>query len=217
MTLEQLLVQTQLLSPIQLAVAQRDAQMRHKRLAPTLIDLGLVDEKHFAEWMAQVTRLPVIDPLPDDAVSSLQRRLPRAIAREYEVVPLRMEGDELTIATINPFDSAAVDVLRTATGLKIRSVIARYGDLIRLLERFYPEDAVDPTILPAMAFGDESPGVSTQMIHAPAPAPAPAPASQLDRIESQLAALTAQIDRLQKRIDAIDERLHRVVASDDRR
>jgi hypothetical protein len=208
MTLEQLLVQTQLLSPLQLAVAQRDAQMRHKRLAPTLIDLGLVDEKHFAEWMAQVTRLPVVDPIPEDAVASLQRRLPRAIAREYEVVPLRMEGDELTIATINPFETAALDVLRTATGLKIRTVIARYGDLIRLLERFYPEDAVDPTILPPMAFGDESPGVSTVVIHA---APPVAPPSQLDRIEGQLSALMDQIDRLQKRIDAIDDVLHRVV------
>lgn len=202
MTLEQLLVQTQLLSPMQLAVAQRDAQLRHRRLAPTLIDLGMIDEKRFADWMVEVTHLPLVDPLPDADVVALQRRVPRALAREYEVVPLRLTGQELTVATINPLESAALSVLHTTTGLQIRAVVARYGELMRLVTKCYPEDEVEPTMLPLPLFtrpvGDESPGISTQIVHAVTPE------TQLDRIEKRL-------DRLEERINAIDALIARVI------
>ena len=203
MTLEQLLVQTSLISPVQLAVAQRDAQLRRRRLAPTLIDLGLVDEKRFAEWMSGVTHLPVVDPLPEADVMSLQRRLPRALAREYEVVPVKLAGDELTVATINPLESAALNVLHTTTGLRIRPVIARYGDLMRLVARCYPEDEVEPTMLPVFTqpIGDESPGMATAIVRPVEPQ------TQLDRIEKRL-------DRLEERLNAIDALIQRVLGSE---
>lgn len=147
-TLEELLVQTRVLSPSQLAVAQRDAQMRHKRLAQTIIDLGMMDDRRFAQWMARVTGLPLVEPLPEDAVYQLEHRLPRAIAREYQVVPVSLSKDTITVATINPLDGDCLEVLRTTTGLNIRAVVAVYGPLMQLVAKYYPEDDVEPTILP---------------------------------------------------------------------
>ena len=207
-TLEELLVSTRLLSSVQVAVAQRDAEVSHKRLAATILDLGLVDEIRFAEWMSKASGSPLVHPIADDAVQGLERRVPRGIAREFEFVPVEMRADELTVATVNPLDTTALEILRTATRLRVRPVVARQSELSRLLEKFYPEDDMEQTILPAgfdMSGGDESPGLSTQMI-----APGPAE-TQLDRIERQLSQLTAQIDSIQKRIDAIDAALGRVV------
>ena len=61
-SLEELLVQTKLISPPQLAVAEHDAKTRRKRLAPALIDLGFVSDRRLAEWMAEQTKLPIVDP-----------------------------------------------------------------------------------------------------------------------------------------------------------
>jgi hypothetical protein len=206
-TFEELLVSTRLLSPVQIAVAHRDAELSHRRLASTILDLGLVDEVLFAQWMSQHSGSPLMHPVVDDAVQALERRVPRGIAREFEIVPVEMRADELTVATVNPLDTIALDILRTATRLRVRAVVARQSEVTRLLQKFYPEDDMEQTILPAGfgQSGDDSPGMSTQMITPRTPE------TQLDRIERHLAALTAQIDRIEKRIDAIDAALGRVV------
>jgi len=227
-TLEELIVQTGLVSPTQLAVAQRDAAYRHRRLAPTLIDLGLIDEKRFAEWMAQTTRIPILHSIPSEVVHALERRLPRAIAREYEVVPVALSGDELTVATINPLDEGFIEVLRTTTGMRIRPVIAIYSDLMQQVTRFYPEDDAEATMLPApqgmypsatveATDADDSPG-STRIITPRTgdetlafPRMPPNAGTQLDRIEQQLQSLTSLVEALKKRLDAIEAAMTRVL------
>src|SRR5215208_4468088 len=125
-SLEELLVQTKLISPPQLAVAQRDAAIRSKPLAQTIIDLGFVSDRKFAEWVAEQTRLPIVDPLRTDVISEFEANVPPEVARQYEVVALDVNADEMTIATVNPLDRGCVDAVQAATGMKIRPVIAIY-------------------------------------------------------------------------------------------
>ncbi len=146
-TLEQLLVQTRVLSPTQVAVAQRDAAMRNKRLAAAVVDLGLVDERRFAEWIAKVTQLPIVDPIPAGAVAQLQHRIAPAVARDFQIVPVAIERDSITIAMMNPLDQACLDAVRTMTGLSVRPVIALYSAVLEVLNRTYPEQNADSTML----------------------------------------------------------------------
>lgn len=219
-TLEHLLVETRTLSPMQIAVAQRDAEVRRKRLAPTLIDLGLMNEARFAEWMAKTTSFPLVDPLPSERAAGLASRVPAALAREYEVVPVEIDADELIVATIDPLDRRALDALHIATGMKIRPVVARYGDLVQLLDKLYPggQSEAPPfefgseTLLFAhrqpFAVGDESPGSRTQIF---TPRPDVAEPSQLDRIEGQLQSLAKAVEKLERKLEAIDAVLSRVL------
>src|SRR5687768_13682170 len=133
-TLEHHLVASRLLSPVQISVAQRDAEIRRRKLAATLIDLGLVDEERFAAWMTEVTGLRLLHPLPEDAIAALIDRVPAILAREQEALPVGADGDELTVAMINPLDAVAIDRFNSATGMKIRPVVARYSELTRLLD-----------------------------------------------------------------------------------
>jgi Type II secretion system (T2SS), protein E, N-terminal domain len=219
-TLEHLLVETRTLSPMQIAVAQRDAEVRKKRLAPTLIDLGLMTEARFAEWMAKTTSFPLVDPLPSEGATELASRIPAALAREYEVIPIETDADELIVATIDPLDRRALDALHIATGMKIRPVVARYGALVQLLDRLYPRGESDAppfefgseTLLFAhrqpFAVGDESPGSRTQIF---TPRPDVTEPSQLDRIEEKLEALGHTVRMLERKLDAIDAVLSRVL------
>ncbi len=238
-SLEQLITATRFLPPHKLAVALHDAETRHKRLAPTIIDLGLVDERRFASWMAEVTGLPLLDPIPEAAVRQLQQRLPGALAREYEVIPVGLSSSVLTIATINPLESGCLEALRQTSGMEVRPVIALYGALLGLLTHYYPEDPFEPTTLsrahapePARPFvnmssdtllldpgrgeqaqADQSaPGLSTSVI-------TPRPGlphdrggdSQLDRVEKGLASLTRTVESLNRRLDAMQAAQDRVV------
>lgn len=214
--LEKLLVQTQLVSPALLAIAQRDAKMRGTRLGPALIDLGLVEEDRFAEWVASLAGTSVLQPVPAADVERLHQRVPRSVAREFEVVPVSVEGEVLTVAMLNPLDSACLDVLRTSTGLKIHPMAALHSELTALVTAHYPEDAADPTILPGNATvniaesepGDKSPGSNTishvNRISSAAPAPQP------ETIEERVSRLVSSMEALQKRVDAVELLLENV-------
>ena len=225
---------------MQIAIAKRDAEMRHKRLAPTLIDLGLIDERRFATWISDITAVPLVDPLPDDTVFALERRLPRAIAGELQVVPIRLEGDRLTVAMIDPTDDETTEVLRKTTGLDIRPAVGRYEELMRLVRRFYPEDDAEPTILPGplpmdastetetapfevgsqtlvnsharpFILGDESPGSVTHIFTPRPDIASDASSSQLDRIERRLDSLERALQSLDSRLEAIEASIARVL------
>src|SRR5512142_2509624 len=149
-SLEELLVSTNLLSPPQLAAAQRDAEQRRRPLAQTLIDLGLVDDRRFADWMAGVTKLPLVDPLSPEVIHEVERYISRAVAREYEVLPIDVDADEMTVAMVNPLDTTCLSVLHTTTGMKIHPVVGIHGQVKSLVDRFYPADepatgAFDPS------------------------------------------------------------------------
>lgn len=215
--LETLLIGTQLLSAAQLATAKQEAEVRHRRLASTIVELGLIGERRFAEWMSQMTSIPIVDPIPAATVEPLVRRVPRAIAREYEVLPLHTDGSTLTVATINPIDPGCMEVLHATTAMNIRPLIAVHGEVMELLRRFYPEDSGDPTTMPppfdpsdtmvAMR-PDASPGSTTRAV---AP-PAPKPDSQLDRIERAVGELRKLVVAVQERMDAIDETLEHILS-----
>jgi hypothetical protein len=230
-TLEELLIQTQMISPPQLAVAQRDAGIRNRGLAQTLIELGFVTDRKFAEWMANAAKLPLVDAISPDVVSDLERYIPRAVAREYEVIPIDAEADEMTVVMVNPLDRNAVSAISDATGMKIHPVVGVYSNLRELVDRFYPEKTFDPSATIAAPMPDKDPfdvGTDTLLRHsrevlfqkddslgsetrigprttAPPEAIPSAPPEQL--AESQLDRIERQVGELLRTIEALRRRI----------
>ena len=204
-TLEQLLIDTRVLSSAQITTAQRDANIRHKRLAATLVDLGMIHERRFAEWIARVTELPILDPIPHTVVAQLQNRISPQIAREYQVVPVAIDKDMLTVATMNPLDHGALELLRHATGMRVQPVVALYSAITQVLAQFYPEDEADLTMM-------RRPPDLTEAVEPANPvAHKPQEESQLDRIERAIADLVDALDKLQRRVDAMDATIARAL------
>lgn len=237
-SLEELLVSTKLISPTQLAVAQRDADLRRRPLAQTIIDLGLVDERRFAEWMASVSKLPLVDPLSPEIVHDLDRYLARAVAREYEVVPVDVEGDEMTVAMINPLDAACLNILQTTTGMKVHAVVGIHGQIKTLVERFYPANepatgAFDPSSTMAIPFqfgtetllrsqntplvfegADQDIGSETRIMPPPDPGappePQPATAPPPAESEGQLDRIERHLTQLMRAVDSLQRRIEAI-------
>ncbi len=237
-SLEELLVHTNLITQTQLTQAQHESETHHRPLPQTLINLGFVTDRQFAQWLSETTKLPLVDPVSGDAVAEVAQYLTRAVAREYEVVPIDVNGDEMTLAMVNPLDETCRNAIQAATGLKIQTVVGVHAQLKQLVDRFYPADApaagaFDPssTMIAAPAaepfqFGtdtllrsqakpleferaEESVGVETRAVPMSEVMPSD---TQLDRIERQLGELTRLVDGLQRRIEAIDTTLARVLA-----
>jgi hypothetical protein len=236
-TIEELLVHTKLISPPQLAVAQRDAEARNSPLAQTIIDLGFVTDRMFASWIADVTKLPVVDPLRADVVSEFQTYMPATIARQYEVVAIDVNADEMTIATVNPLDRACIEAVQAATGMKIQPVVAIHEQLAKLLEQFYPkEPEFDPSKTIAIpetdpfaygddtllrmhsreyAFhntpGDDSLGSETRVMKAGDAPQAAAP--EVENAATAEASPPSQLDRIERALESLQRRVDAIDAA----
>ena len=189
--LEQLILQSRLLTSDQLTAVKRDAESRQQRLAQTIVEMGVVDDRRFAEWMAQVSGARLIDGLPQAAIAALERRIPRSIAREYSIVPVAIEGDTITVATIDALDDNLMDILRTATGMGVRFVVARHAPLSAMVAMYYPEDDADMTLLPPVE--EEELGNATRYIPPPTP-----PGEDTNPVRNE-----SQLDRIERKLDEI--------------
>ena len=91
-----------------------------------------------SEWLADVAKLPYfhIDPLKID-VARVCSVVSHAYATRFHILPVAVTGDEVVVATAEPFMREWVEVLQQATRLRVTPVVANPGDILRYLAEFY--------------------------------------------------------------------------------
>ena len=109
----------------------------NQRLGDYLAESGLVTQTEVAQALAEQFDVPFLSlqkiTFQPDAVS----RIPEQVARRYQVVPVRTEGQVLTIAAADPLNILVVDDLTFLTGLEIEIVLMSKNDIERAIERVY--------------------------------------------------------------------------------
>ena len=109
---------------------------KRKRIGLILIDLGLITEDQLLAALAHKFGLQVID-LDETKISpEALRRVPRDMIERMQVVPISLQGTQLTVATATPTDPTISENLRFATNCQINLVCARstqIGEKIALL------------------------------------------------------------------------------------
>ncbi len=108
-----------------------------QRLGDYLVAKGLVTEREVAQALAVQFNVPFLElqgiTFQPDAV----RLIPESVARRYQVVPVKVEGQILTIASADPLNVIVVDDLSFLTGLEIEVALMSKGDIERAIERVY--------------------------------------------------------------------------------
>ena len=141
--------------------------MALKRLGLILTDLGLIDEDQLEEMLAEqdarggelLGRVgvslsffsdeqlgealaeqwnTVFVTLYDKQIThSLVEILSKTMAEMYRVVPLTLEGNQLTIATADPQKIQIADELRVFLGYEIHVVVVTDAEIDKAIEQFY--------------------------------------------------------------------------------
>lgn len=90
------------------------------------------------EWFAQRLQIPYvrIDPLKIE-VSEITEVMSYAYAARYNVLPVKVEADRITVATAQPFDREWEDELGRLHNKQFDVVIANPDDIRRYLLEFY--------------------------------------------------------------------------------
>lgn len=108
----------------QLQTALQTQKQSRQRLGDVLIDSGIITQRQLIDALQMQLGVDYIDLTRVSIPVELAKYVPRAIARKYCVVPVKLVKDELYVAMSDPLDFVAQEELKSASRRQIVPMIA---------------------------------------------------------------------------------------------
>jgi type IV pilus assembly protein PilB len=132
------LVELGFITDEQLDAALKEQKSRGGKLGAILIQLGYLSEDILLAILGKQSGVSYVSlseygEISDDAI----RAVPETIAKNQMLIPIRKEGNLLTIAITDPLNVFATDDLKLLTGCDIRMVVASDIEIKSALDKYY--------------------------------------------------------------------------------
>jgi len=118
-------------------------------------DMALITDEQLAQALGEQMNMKVVtigdNPIPKD----LLEKLSETMAQLYRVIPIRFDGNRLTVATCDPQNLTIQDELRTFLGMDIEMVVATEREIKASIERFYSSESLSVEKIVAELAADE--------------------------------------------------------------
>ncbi len=129
---------------------QLDAAIGHQvaqgcRLGEALFELELCSEAQIGLALAEQLEVPFVDLEETPPSAACVVLLPREVALEYGVLPIRMQGNRLLVAALDPYDIRVDEAIRLVTGLQPILAMAAKTQLQEHLQRNYGDIFLEET------------------------------------------------------------------------
>lgn len=144
--LGQVLVEAGFLTPEKLDEALALQKEKGGRLSDLLVENGYVTEHNLMLALQQRLEVPFVDLQEERIDRAAVQLVPRELAQKYSLIPLRVQGGELTVATNNPLDFYAFGELGLVTGMQIVPVLATKRDLNDAIHRCYAQQGAESAL-----------------------------------------------------------------------
>ena len=126
-----------LLSPQELQNGLALQRERREKIGRILLDLGYLAEKDLMAVLSEQHKAPLISAT-DLPVTPLEvERLSSKFLKQFNVLPLDLKENVLTVAMSDPSDIDTLESLRMFTGYTCRIRLGNEHDIAEVLERFY--------------------------------------------------------------------------------
>ena len=124
MRLGDLLIAAGAITEEQLQTALQTQKQSGQRLGDVLIDSGIITQRQLIDALQMQLGVDYIDLTRVSIPVELAKYVPRAIAKKYCVVPVKLVRDELYVAMSDPLDFVAQEELKSASRRQIVPMIA---------------------------------------------------------------------------------------------
>jgi type IV pilus assembly protein PilB len=132
----ELMVVEKMLTPAQLADAQREQRATGGRLTAALIKKGLLNETQLADFFAKQYSLPSLDLDQFEIDEEAIRSIPRDRCDKYMVMPVSRSGNTLVVAFSDPSNLSIKDDLQFITKCKVEMVVATETAIKKAIEKY---------------------------------------------------------------------------------
>ena len=138
-TFEQRLVERGMISAEEMERIVKLQQEQRARFSRLVVELGFVSEDDLLPVLSDHFGIPVVSlkdfpvaPLPLEPILDVVD-----FFKSARMVPLKVEGRDLLVATTDPTDFARLHALEVATGLKVRPLLAKEKEITARIEALF--------------------------------------------------------------------------------
>jgi hypothetical protein len=133
-----LLVESGLVTRLEIDQALQAQHIFGGRIGTNLIEMGVVDGETMASFLSQQYGVPRVKPEELESVQkSILDLVPAKAAHRLCILPLAMEGDQLTLAMMDPSDAQVLDRIQKNVGMKLTPKISTEVEIRFYLEKYY--------------------------------------------------------------------------------
>ncbi|TAN42298.1 MAG: response regulator [Nitrospirae bacterium] len=143
--LGKILLKAGVVNAAQLESAQK-AKNRDEFFGDALVRLGLTSENKIVHELQKNQNLPVLDLKETQINPAVVKILQRGLCAKNRLIPIKLEGGNLTIAMADPSDIIKVDNIAMLTGFKVLPVIAKSSDIAAVLTKVYGDSTGEEEI-----------------------------------------------------------------------
>src|SRR5665647_32740 len=115
----ELLIELGAITEDQLEEALKVSKSKGDVLGETLLDLGFLDEKTLCKGLEYIYHLPYVDlsnvVVDKDACSMINE----AIAKKNNLIPIKKEGNVLSVVMFDPLNFYAIDDVKNSSGMQV--------------------------------------------------------------------------------------------------
>jgi type IV pilus assembly protein PilB len=112
-----------------------------EKIGAVLTRLGFLTEEQLTEFLSKQYGIPSTSLSQLDIDTDVVSLVPAPIARKYEVLAIKREGDALTLAMSDPTNVFALDDVAFMTGLTVVPVVAPQSAIRKAFEQHYEAQA----------------------------------------------------------------------------
>jgi Type II secretory pathway, ATPase PulE/Tfp pilus assembly pathway, ATPase PilB len=156
------------LSEEQVNAAVALAQESGRSLHAVLVDDQIVTEFEYASAVADAYGVEAVELSTIAVDVAAMKTVPLALARRHRMLPIQATDTTVTVAVDDPGDVIALDDIRAATGLTVRTVVVARDELTRLLDR-YTRESTDLDEAAAQLVAEEGPSAEQAGVNEDAP------------------------------------------------
>ncbi len=135
--LGQRLVEREIVTEQQLAVALKEQHRTGQLLGEILVRLGFTTDAIIASVVSSQSGEDFFDPSQLEVSPEVLALVPETVAREHLILPVETGLGTLKVAMVDTFDVATIDSLASETGLDIIVVACAKMALLSALDRLY--------------------------------------------------------------------------------
>jgi type II secretory ATPase GspE/PulE/Tfp pilus assembly ATPase PilB-like protein len=135
--LEDRLIADGVISGSVLESAKVTARMKRRTLVDVLLGDNLVDENELLKSLAKQYNISLVDIEDVDIDSNAIRNVSAKLASHYNIVPVKLSNNILTIAVSDPMDMAVVEDIEVNHGFHVERLLVSRADISKALRQYY--------------------------------------------------------------------------------
>jgi type IV pilus assembly protein PilB len=141
-----ILFKSQIITEQELRAALEAQKVSGGRVGEALVRVGAVTQEDIDWALANQLNIPYVRLKEENVDTEAVARVPAQLARRYQLFPVFLSGDELSVAMADPLNQEAIDELARVTGCQIAISVGLIREIRAMQDLFYGPSEVAPEL-----------------------------------------------------------------------